>query len=462
MAPLNYAYVPGRPERYIAPGSAYAAADGTEGTDITPRQSIRPSSIRGQPVLLGPYNYLFSNLVIPGGQQLVGQGIHHSNLICKIGSTGTMVTDAGRRHGAAKIDIRGVAFYGNRCSYSGGLRLGHNTVPFGTEGVLDCIWVRDLPGGFPGIDINGNVAELGFLVAQNTGGLQLVGTAITALQLECVGCSGFQVGSSKTVCNFGDAQIGALEVEAQDSGTGAVYLTGNASFGMLTVSLRPGFASEHLIEIGPGSTTWSIHNFKLYFQGAPPRISRGNFKVGSVYFGGDATGKNYAGQGNYLSGLMTQGGQFGFKLQQFNAFSVRIENDGGVIKHLIGAVGSPMTATHIATSVIDASSSPTTTPTGTDATTAPASGVKISDASPSVLILDTGHSGSWDPADSAFSASIAYNNTGTSSQVDYFVGRARSRRLDPSGCSISNSTTRRRAPPPAGPQLSEARATLST
>jgi hypothetical protein len=351
----------------------------------------------------------------------VGQGMHHSNLISKVGSTGTMVTDAGGRQGAAKIDIRGVAFYGNHCPYSGGLRLGRNTVPFGTEGVLDCVWVRDLPGGFPGIDINGNVAELGFLVAQATGGLQLAGTAVTAIQLECVGCSGFQVGTSMTVCNFGDAQIGALEVEAQVSGTTAVYLTGNASFGMLTISLRSGFASEHLIEIGPSSTTWSIHNFKLYFQGAPPRISRGNFKVGSVYFGGDASGKNYAGQGNYLSGLMTQGGQFGFKLQQFNAFSIRIQNDGGAIKHLIGAVGSPMTATHIATCVKEASSSPTATPSGPDPTTALASGAKISSASPSVLILDTGHSGSWDAADSAFSASIAYNNTGTAYSVVSFL-----------------------------------------
>jgi hypothetical protein len=332
-----------------------------------------------------------------------------------------MLTDAGGLHGAAKIDIRGVAFYGNGCKYTNGFRLGHNTVPFGTEGVLDGVWVRDLPGGFPGIDIRGNVAEMGFLVSQATGGLQLIGTALTATQLECVGCSGFAAGGAQTVCNFGDAQIGALEIEAQLSGTASIYLTGNASLGMLTISLRSGFASNHLVEIGPSCTTWAIHNFKLYFQGAPARVSRGNFKVGSVYFGGDASGNNYAGQGNYLSGLMTQGGQFGFKLQQFNAFSIRIQNHGGSIQHLIGAAGSPTTATNIATSVKNASSSPTVTPVGADAVTALAAGAKISSQSQSGIILDTGNSGLWVPADSAFTASIAYNNTGTAYTVNAFI-----------------------------------------
>ncbi len=408
VIPLNYAYIPGRPERYIAPGAVYASLDGTTGTDFT--HALQTAlDIPHQPLLLGPHNYLFTNLVLSSAQ-IIGLGIHHSLLICKPGSTGTMLTDGGGYHGAAHLDVRGVAFYGNNCPYSKGFTLGYNTEPFGTEGVLDEIWVRDLPPGFPGIDIRGNVGEFGFLISENTGGLQLVGTALTATQLECVGCKGFVVDGSPTVCNFGDAQIGALEVEAQVNGTAAVYLTGNTSLGMLTVSLNDGFAADHLIEIGPSATTWSIQNFKMYFRENPPLIAGGNFKAGSNYFGGTASGGNHSGEGNYFSGLMTQRDQFGFKLQQLNSFTLRIQNSGQSLQHLIGAVGSPTTPTNLASCVNGASSNPSPTPMSAQGFT---QGVAISSASPSSVMLDTGRSGLWQVGDSAFIASIAYNNTGT-------------------------------------------------
>jgi hypothetical protein len=413
VTPLNYAYAPGRPERYIAAGAEYASLDGQSGTDFT--QALQTAlDIPFQPVVLGAYNYLFSNLVIPGWQKLGGEGMHHSLLICKPGSTGTMFTDAGGVRGAAKVDIRGVAFYGNNCAYTHGLRLGYNTIAFGTEGVLDQVWVRDLPGGFPGIDVCGNVGEFGFLYTSTTGGLQLIGTALTAMQLESVACSGFQCGGGLVVCNFGDMQIGALEVEANANATTAVYLTGNVNITMLTVSLLEGFQADHLVEIGPGATTWAIQNFKLYFKEPAPVISGGNFKAGSVYFAGNATGANYSGQGNYLSGLMTQQDQFGFKLQQLNAFTLRLQLQGGVLEHLIGAAGAPMMATNLAASVNGASNVPAPTPT---AASGFAQGVTISSLNPSLLLLDTGRSGPWQVGDSAFIATIAYNSTGTAYTV---------------------------------------------
>jgi hypothetical protein len=420
ITPLNLGFAPGQPERYVEPGFTYASADGRSGTDFTAAINDALSAV-GQPVLLGAHNYLISNLTIPAGQQLFGQGMHQSNLICRPGSVGTMFTDRGGRSGAAKIDISGVAFYGNHCNYSGGLRLGHNTVQFGTEGVLDHIWVRDLPGGFPGIDVNGNVGVFGFLVSQSTGGLQLLGSALMATHLESYDSSGFEVGGSNTVCNFGDAQIGALEVEAQASGTASVYLSGNTHISMLTVSLIPGFRGDHLVEIGPRVTSWTVDNFKLYFKKPPPIITGGNFKSGTTYFGDNASSGRAQGEGNYSSGLMTQQGQFGFKLQQLNAFTLRVQNSPGALQHLmgvtlqhlIGAVGAPTSATDVASSIRNARSSPTATPNGPDATTAFAGGAKISSASPDTLILDTGTSGAWVVGDSAFSAQVSFNNTGT-------------------------------------------------
>ena len=236
VEPVNTSYQAGQPERYLAPGFSYASADGRSGTDFTAAIN-QALTVLGHPVVLGAHNYLFSNLTIPATQQMIGQGIHQTNLICKPGSTGTMFTDRGGKSGAAKVDISGVAFYGNNCNYSHGLRLGYNTVQFGTEGVLDHVWVRDLPAGFPGIDINGNVGIYGFLISQSTGGLQLIGSAAMATQLECMDCKGFAVGGTTAVCNFGDAHIGALEVEAQAKDTTSVYLSGNTHLGMLTVSL---------------------------------------------------------------------------------------------------------------------------------------------------------------------------------------------------------------------------------
>jgi hypothetical protein len=409
--------MPGHPERYIAAGAEYATLDGTAGTDFT--HALQTAlNIRHQPVILGAHEYLFTNLVIPDTQQIVGFGIHHSRLVCRPGSTGTMVTDAGGIHGAAHIDIRGVAFYGNNCPYTAGFVLGANTIPFGTEGVLDQIWVRDLPPGFPGIDIRGNVGEFGFLISQATGGLQLLGTALTATQLECVGCSGFDVSGSLTVCNFGDSQIGALEVEAPADGAAAVYLTGNTSIGMLTVSLQDGFTADHLVEVGASATTWSIQNFKLYFKTTPPVISGGNFKTGATYFAGNASGNNHSGEGNYFSGLMTHRDQFGFKLQQINAFTLRVQNQGGVLEHLIGAVGAPTTPTKVAACVHNATSNATPTPIGAQGF---ANGVKVSNLNPSSLILDTGRTGTWETGDSTFIATIAYNNTGKIYTIIAFV-----------------------------------------
>lgn len=427
VMPVNPQHPPGRPERYMEPGFSYASADGRQGTDFTDAIN-RALGVLGHPVVLDAHNYLITNLTIPATQTLIGQGIHQSNLICKPGSTGTMFTDRGGRSGAAKIDISGVAFYGNHCAYSHGFRLGYNTVQFGTEGVLDRIWVRDLPPGFPGIDINGNVGQMGFLISQSTGGLQILGSALMVSQLECMDCSGFAVGGTTAVCNFGDAQIGALEVEAQASGTVSVFLSGNTHISMLTLSFIPGFRADHLVEIGPRVTSWAIDNLRLYFKDPRPVISGGNFKAGGVYFGGNATGGDRTGEGNYASGLMTQQGQFGFRLQQLNAFTLRIENASGLrhlmgaaLQHRIGAVGAPSQPSNVATSVRNGHSSAAATPAGPDATTTFASGVKISGASPDTLILDTGLSGTWEAADSTFVAHVSRNTSGAAYTVNAYV-----------------------------------------
>jgi hypothetical protein len=47
--------------------------------------------------------------------------------------------------------------------------------------------------------------------------------------------------------------------------------------------------------------------------------------------------------------------------------------------------------------------------------------VTISSATPSSIVLDTGRSGIWQVGDSAFIASVAYNNTGTPYTIIAYV-----------------------------------------
>ena len=370
-------------------------------------------------MILGAHDYLFSNLVIPDTQQIIGFGIHHSRLICKRGSPGTMVTDAGGIHGAAHIDIRGVAFYGNNCAYSAGFVLGANSIPFGTEGVLDQVWVRDLPTGFPGIDIRGNVGEFGFLISQATGGLDSFGTALTATQLECVGCSGFDVNGALAVCNFGDSQIGALEVEAPADGAAAVYLTGNTSIGMLTVSLQDGFTADHLVEVGPSAADSGDSELQAVFQAHARGHCGRQLQDRRDLLRRQCERKQSLGRRQLLLRLDDPPRSNSVSsCEQVNAFTLRLQNQGGVLEHLIGAVGAPTTPTKVAACVHNASSNPTPTPMGAQDF---ASGVKVSNLDSSSLILDTGRTGSWEIGDSTFIATIAYNNTGKIYTIIAFV-----------------------------------------
>src|SRR5208283_4115946 len=70
----------------------------------------------------------------------------------------------------------------------------------------------------------------------------------------------------------------------------------------------------------------------------------------------------------------------------------------------------PTTPTNLASCVDGATSNASPTPMSAQGFT---QGVAILSAIPSSIVLDTGRSGAWQVGDSAFIASIAYNNTGT-------------------------------------------------
>lgn len=383
-----------RPEWWGAFGDSNAA--GTTGTDSTValQAALNVPTI---PVQLGYGNYQFSNLTMPNEKALYGMGIHSSNLIAKSGSTGTMFTDQGS---AAKITIRGVAFYGNNCSYTQGLYLG-KTGAFGTEGLLDDVWVRDLPAGFAGIDVTGNVGHFGRILSQETGGMQIIGSANMVDKIQSYGAKGFTVSGTTVGTNLQLTSVNAIEVEAPASGVVSIYLSGNAAIGSVSLAPIAGTTYPHLVEIGASCTTWKVDDLNLVFAaGASPTITNGNFKSGSNYFGGNATGKNSGGEGNYASDYAGQRPQ---------CFSVLITNDAGTLKHAVRDAGGNA-ATNWAGAITGASSTYTATPTGADGSTAMVAGAKIGSASTNTLWLDVP---SQRVADSQFMTSVVFNSSGT-------------------------------------------------
>jgi hypothetical protein len=382
------------PEWWGAKGDANAG--GTTGTNSTTalQAALNVPTI---PVQIGYGNYRFSNLTMPNEKAMYGTGIHSSNLVCIPGSTGTMFTDQGS---AAKITIKGVAFYGNNCSYTQGFYLG-KTGAFGTEGLLDDLWVRDLPAGFAGIDVTGNVGHFGRILSQETGGLQILGSANMVDKIQSYGAKGFTVSATTVGTNLQLTSVNAMEIEAPASGVVALYLSGNSAIGSLSLAPTAATTYPNLVEIGASCTTWKIDDVNLVFAaGTAPTITNGNFKSGANYFGGNATGKSSGGEGNYSSIYAGQRPQ---------CFSVVIANTAGTMQHAIRDAGGNV-ATNWASSVNAASSTLGNTPTGADGATAMATGAKIGSASTNTLWLDVP---SQRDADSQFHATIVYNSSGT-------------------------------------------------
>jgi hypothetical protein len=388
----------------------------------------------------------FKNIIVPAGQTFFGAGVNVSNLIALSGATGTMCTD---NNDAAKTIVQGLSFYcngpstGNCTNYTAGFQMG-KTAPFGTEGYIGEIQVRDLPSGTPGFagfDVTGNVGEFGNLYLLSTGGLQILGTANMVKQVENVDAQGFQIlGTTIVGANLGDCNIEAMEVEAPGNYTtggsapgdtpvnnftaGIIpfYFSGNVSINALWLSLSDSNNPiyESMILIGPSCTTWNVNNLKLYYQplklaainGGIFEDSSGNFFPGNS---ASASGVgSHAGEGSFWSGLFNAGPVSTVKQQQIQSFTLRVANLATVINHLIGAAGSPTTASNFVTQISGALNTYTPTPTGPDASTPFAAGGKIGSVESNTFYLNTA---GQTVGDALLHANITSNTTSTAYQI---------------------------------------------
>lgn len=296
VTPHNYGYPPGAPERYYVGTFQYAAdTTGTNGTNFSSAIATALSCV-GQPCILGAHNYLFSNIAVPPGQAIIGLSQRLSNLIAAAGSAGIAIQDSG---GAQGVVLRGFAAYlngpsgNNNTFYTGGLRLGYNGVQFGTNGYLDDIWIRDLPAGFPGIDINGNIWYAGYLCAQSTGGVRFIGSGAHVTHLEPVFSLGFpstRTGTNVCVELSSDGFIGYMENEAWANILPALQIDAPFFIGHAIFSFNNStqWTGDHVIEVTANATSWQIGNLVAFAGGPVPSITGGWIVnlAGLVYFGG--------------------------------------------------------------------------------------------------------------------------------------------------------------------------------
>lgn len=364
------------------------------------------------PVEVPPGNYLVGNLVFPPAITFRGAGIHATNFVAETGATDKWFTDNGS---ASKCTIGGFAMYGRNLATldEAGFDLGNDSTEFGTEGYIDDIWVRDLIAGVPGFSIRGNIGCGGRLIAQDTGGVQFVGTGGMLEQLVNMSPKGFDVSGTNYCTNIGDTRVDSVHIEAPATNTIPLLISANASIDTITVSFTNGRTHDHVVAIGADATSYRIGTIFYYFQSTPtPTITSGNIKLADgTFIGGNATNGSHSGEGGYQSGALNTGVLDGVKAQKFTSFKIRIVNTGGTIQHRIGCASDSSVAGSLHGTINSASASLTNTPTGADGSTAMAAGLKIGSANTNVIYFDTAAQVQADFAVTC--CEIVANNTGT-------------------------------------------------
>lgn len=144
----------------------YNAAGNGSDDDTTAIQAAIDAAAAASPVgtVYAPEgDYMISNITLPAAIKIRGSGQWTTTFKWISGSTGNMFEDEGN---AAKIDLRYFTIHGDNGTGTG-LNLGNNATQWGVDGWLDNIVVRDITNGF---DLNGNVAYIGTILAQNCTG----------------------------------------------------------------------------------------------------------------------------------------------------------------------------------------------------------------------------------------------------------------------------------------------------
>ena len=362
----------------------------------------------GGAVLMTARNFLCGAITTYEFTTIIGTGRQTSAFWCKAGTTGKWWSSNG--HGAQKVMLSGIAWYG-RCQagVTHILELGNNPkfndptlqeTPFGTEGLLEGLWLREAPNAVA-LQVLGNVGIIDNVTVQGCAtNLQVFGNAnllsgIVSMQASAVGADIY------------GAVVNRMEIEATGASGLPLRINGDVSVDGLFISTDSGTHYSHLIEVDTTNyDEWALGRVTLLEEPFP--ATNGILKIGSSYYGGtSATGFNGS---SYQRNLALYSSDFAVKHQKIQAFTVQIVNDGGTIRHRMGALADASLACNFLTRVNGATGTLTATPTGADASTGFAAGGKISSTYPSMFVLDTA---SQPAADQLATAQLLYSQSGT-------------------------------------------------
>lgn len=422
VLPLNYVYLPGQPERYILPGFVtYATATDGSGTTTDFAVAIQTAlNIQGQPCLLGAHLYRCeSGLILPNSQSLIGQGIYETGL-CFVASLVTGTVFGWNGTNASKIQAYGFSAYcNNGPTMTGGMVIGTNDNPVGTEGYMDQVMVRDLPANALAFDLHCNIAEFGNLYALNSAGVRFLGNGAIQ-QMENTNASGFSdVNANFTCAEMQDFYVGYSECEAPQSGLLLLTVRGQLVMLVFVPGLALSTTFTELIYITSSANNWWIGVPQLNYGGVNASNNQPTFtnliydQASNTYYGGGNTSTSTSLKtmcGFYSSSLMMQGAFFGIKKQPLNNFSLLVANNAGHgIQHKLTAPGQTGVPGTWLSSISGDSLIYNITPL-VNATTDFAAGGGISAADNSYFVINTG---AEIAPDVILSASITWNGTTT-------------------------------------------------
>lgn len=349
-------------------------------------------------------NYLCGQITTYPYTTIIGTGRHTSNIFCAPGTTGKWWSDRG--NGAQKLMLSGLAFYGqNNLLLTHIAEFGDTGVQFGTEGILQDLWFRDSYSAY-GLLCNANVGIFNDITVQNCQyGAKILGNGNQVQNLFAMQCD--TIGIDLYGCF-----ARGLHTEATFSGGIPIKINGDTNVKDVTISTATGFTHQQLIEVDTSVyvNEWSVENVILLGSGYT--VTGGILKVGANYYGG-TNPANFSGT-SYTPSMTVYDGKFELAYQQLQAFNIRLFNDGGTIKHRIGASGDSGLATNLDNKINNATTTLTATPTGANATTAFAAGAKIGNPATSILILDTA---AQVFSNQILTASISYNSSTTALNV---------------------------------------------
>lgn len=318
-----------------------AALDWAFGGGATPARAIA----------VGAANYLCGPITTYPYTTLIGSGRQTSNFVCRPGTTGAWWSDRG--NGAQKLMLSGLAWYGRKESAITHIgRFGYEGTQFGTEGILDGLWLRDAPRG-TALAVNGNVGILRDLT------LQACATALevrgNANQIDNVIC----MEPVQTGADIAGCFVRGLHVEATGNGGIPLIMNGDCRVRDLMISTARGTRFDHLIRVDNSNyDEWAIEG--VHLLGTDGAVTRGMIRVGTRYVGGvDAS--RFTGS-THLARLSVHGSDLRVAGQSWRAFTLEIARRDNALRHRTGALGAPGQAGESA--IIGADAEFTKTPFG--------------------------------------------------------------------------------------------------